>query len=285
MKLMTMENLQGLAFRLVNGLVSAHQAEYGFGSMTCAVYDTAWLSMVAKPAGSKNWLFPSSFSRVIEAQKTDTGGWMELEDTDTDIVLNTAAALLALCKHRGSDDCPGVHDRIAAASRFLRSRLQMLDLSTSIPLPVGFELLLPALLDLLDLEEVTGISSVHFPARKALLDARDRKLARIDMDSILANKSQSTLLHSLEAFTGRVDFDRLKGHTIMGSMMASPAATAAALINSTKWNNECEQYLRHVIKAGSGSGDGSVPSAFPSTYFETSWVSRLIFLSLRGNRY
>jgi hypothetical protein len=164
---------------------------------------------------------------------------------------------------------------IAAASSFLRDRLQKLYLDSWAPLPVGFELLLPTLLELLGLEEVSGMASYGLPAQEFLMKLREKKLARIDLSRIVAAKRQSSLLYSLEAFIGKVDFDSLSGHTVMGSMMASPAATAAVLINASKWNDDCEQYLRYVVEAGSGQGDGGVPSAFPSTYFETSWVSRV----------
>lgn len=270
-----MEDLNTLASNLVERLASAHHPKYGFGSMTCAVYDTAWLSMVAKPPKSNKWLFPSSFQKILDTQNLDIGGWIEPENTDTDIILNTAAALLSLCKHHGLDGGSDLEGRITAASSFLRDRLQMLHLDPRAPLPVGFELLLLTLMELLGLEEVSGMASFDFPAQEFLMKLREKKLARIDLSRIVATKRQSSLLHSLEAFTGRVNFDSLSGHTVMGSMMASPAATAAVLINASKWNDDCENYLRYVVEAGSGKGDGGVPSAFPSTYFETSWVSRV----------
>lgn len=256
--------------------------------MTCAVYDTAWLSMVAKPADSCDWLFPSSFSRLLDTQNLDTGGWVEPGDTETDIILNTAAALLALCRHHGKPTGPGAGgakpgsdlcDRITAASGFLHDRLQKLDLSSSkTPLPVGFELLLPTLLDLLGREEMLAENAVTvsvFPAWETLMAVRRRKLDRVDLDAVLDGGGRSTVLHSLEAFIGKIRFDRLRGHKVMGSMMASPASTAAYLMHCSAWDDESECYLRHVVEAGSGRGGGGVPSAFPSTFFETSWVSCL----------
>ncbi|KAM4055508.1 ent-kaur-16-ene synthase [Hirsutella rhossiliensis] len=55
-------------------------------------------------------------------------------------------------------------------------------------------------------------------------------------------------------------------------MMASPSSTAAYLINASRWNEEAEAYLRHVVKAGTGHGDGGIPGTFPTTYFEYSWI-------------
>ena len=38
-------------------------------------------------------------------------------------------------------------------------------------------------------------------------------------------------------------------------------------------DDECEQYLRLVLQNGAGGGSGEMPSAYPSKYFEVSWVS------------
>jgi hypothetical protein len=37
-------------------------------------------------------------------------------------------------------------------------------------------------------------------------------------------------------------------------------------------DEDVENYLRHVVHEGPGKGTGAVPSAFPSTFFEHSWV-------------
>ncbi|KAL2015847.1 hypothetical protein VTK56DRAFT_4694 [Thermocarpiscus australiensis] len=77
-----------------------------------------------------------------------------------------------------------------------------------------------------------------------------------------------TAVHSLEAFTDKIDFDKVAHHKVNGSMMGSPSSTAAYLMNASHWDKEAEAYLRHVIKAGTGQGNGGLPSAYPFTYFE-----------------
>lgn len=260
-----MTDVDTSARQLVSDLIESHHPKYGFGSMTCAVYDTAWLSMIRKPVnGTWKWLFPSSFDLLLNLQKQD-GGW-DSHAVETDGILNTAAALLALCLHHDATS-PGVlASRIERASRCLRERLQVLDVSSI--LPVAFEMILPALLDLLSREGI----SVDFPARQTLMEFRDKKMARVDLKSIY-NGAKSTVLHSLEAFIGKIDFDRLGQHKALGSMMCSPASTAAYLMYASTWDDESEEYLRHVVEFGAGKGDGSVPSAFPSTNFEFTWVS------------
>lgn len=84
---------------------------------------------------------------------------------------------------------------------------------------------------------------------------------------------KSTAIHSLESFIVKIDFDKVKHHLVYGSMMGSPASTAAYLMNTSTWDDEAEEYLKHVISWAAGKGIGGVPSAFASTYFEYTWVS------------
>jgi hypothetical protein len=132
---------------------------------------------------------------------------------------------------------------------------------------VGFEILVPTLLELLD-----GYGeSFTFKSRQTLFDIRAMKLARIYL-KLLYSKQKTSALYSFEAFVGKIDFDKVGHHKVLGSMMGSPSATAACLIYSSKWDSKSEDYLRHVLQFGSGSGNGRVPSAFPSHLFEICWV-------------
>lgn len=38
------------------------------------------------------------------------------------------------------------------------------------------------------------------------------------------------------------------------------------------WDDEAEAYLKRVVSIGPGRGSGGVPGAFPTTYFEMTWV-------------
>jgi hypothetical protein len=247
------------------------------GSMSCAIYDTAWVAMIAKRVdGKRRWLFPESFRYILDRQMGN-GGW-EKYSAQVDSILNSLAALLALKKHAAS---PGISDsplpkdletRIAKAIEFLKVELNNWDVQSTTH--VGFEILVPSLLEQLEQEGI----NFEFRGRPMLMAINKKKLSRLD-PAILYKSFKTTAIHSLEAFTGKINFDNVKHHKTFGSMMASPSSTAAYLINASEWDDESEKYISHVIAEADGKGSGGVPSAFPSTYFEFTWVSFCYFTS------
>ncbi|KAI9847155.1 MAG: hypothetical protein M1837_003017 [Sclerophora amabilis] len=255
------------ASKLVSRLFSSN-GEIGF--MSCAVYDTAWVSMIAK--GSKDrmrWLFPQCFEYVLDSQQED-GGW-EAYASEIDGILNTAASLLALKSHAErpfqltSPPTAELERRIDLATSSLSNQLQSWDVTSTVH--VGFEILVPSLLRLL---ESKGLK-FEFPGRPALMDLNQIKLSKFKPAYLYATQ-KSTALHSLEAFVGMIDYDKVAHHKDFGALMASPSSTAAYLMYSSSWDDESEDYLHRVLQKGAGQGSGGIPSAFPSTYFETTWV-------------
>ena len=255
---------------LLTHLTTESDQQYGFGSMSCALYDSAWVSRIQKQEeNNKTWLFPECFQYVLASQQAD-GSWPSYA-SPIDGVLNTASALLAL--HSRSDDPDWQSDvsrediptRITSGTTALAALLNKWDVLRTEH--VGFELLVPALLE--SLEQIG--TPFHFPGKAALLSLQEAKLRKFKPE-MLYGDMKLTALHSLEAFVGKIDFDRLTHQKSFGSMMASPSSTAAYLMNASKWDVEAEAYLRHVVKAGPGHGSGGVPSAYPSTYFEYSWI-------------
>lgn len=91
--------------------------------------------------------------------------------------------------------------------------------------------------------------------------------------AILYGNARHLAAHSLEALVGEVDFNRIGQHKISGSIMASPASTAAYLIYCSTWDEEAEAYMSHIVSAKDGKLAGAVPSKFPTTVFEISGVS------------
>lgn len=265
---------------LIQSAVGQYDETYGFGSMSRAVYDTAWVSMVTKVLdgdGDKKYAFPESFLYLIRKQ-ADDGSWDSFSRScRVDSILDTAAALLALKRHLGEPlqlihEIPTaeVERRVELATAALQRRLQDWDVAASIS--VGFEVIIPSMLDQLAQEGLL----FDFKGKQELLAIRDAKLARFKPE-YLYGRRQMSAIHSLEALVGRIDFDKVAHHLSGGAMMGSPSSTAAYLMHSSRWDDDAEAYLRHVVgrtpSDGCEDADGGVPSAFPSTYFEYTWVS------------
>ncbi|KAL8825031.1 MAG: hypothetical protein Q9191_004664 [Dirinaria sp. TL-2023a] len=263
--------------KLLEGLLGTYEPCFGLGSMTVSIYDTAWIACISKTvSGCSQWLFPSSFVFVLEAQLAD-GRWPahpNEDDTDeVDGILSTMAASYCLIQHAKNPlqlrhiVVESLAERINKAVACLSSLLHKWQVEDC--KAVGFELLAPSLLNLLEDEG----HFLDFPGKEQLLDIRNQKLSRARPET-LYDRPPSALLHSLEAFHCRKDlsFDRFAHQKVGGSMMASPSATASYLIRCREWDDEAEAYLRLVVSNGQGKGSGGVPSAYPSTNFELAWT-------------
>ena len=258
---------------LVRQLVDEHDPRYGMGSMTCSIYDTAWVAMITKQTGEeKRWLFPSAFDFLLSSQQND-GGWhtSPISSFQLDGILHTLAALLALCKHiaaphlisaRTRDD---LQHRQSRAIYFLEAKFSEWDVSATIP--DGFEILLSKLMQLLAADGI----EFSFPGLQRLNELKAKTEAHFN-DSKLYGSVRSVAARNLEGLIGEIDFDRVKQHRISGSIMASPASTAAYLMHSSTWDDEAEAYLAHVLSVGDERSVGAVPSQYPTTVFEVTQV-------------
>ncbi|KAI0008534.1 Copalyl diphosphate synthase [Xylariaceae sp. FL0662B] len=260
------------AISLIEEALEGYHPQYGSGSMSCAVYDTAWVSLVTKNIeGKKQWLFPECFQYLLDTQKED-GSWGPADTgSQIDPILNTAASLLSLRRHsvESLQLCcdTSLETRIKTATLSLRSQLS--EWCVSRTTHVGFEVIVPTLLKLLEKEDQSTV--FDFPGRAELERISAIKFSKLKPE-LLYGPTKLTALHSLEAFIGKIDFDQVAHHKTHGSMMGSPSSTAAYLMNVSQWDDEAEDYLRHVIKSGSGQGNGAMPSAYPSTHFEYTWI-------------
>ena len=263
--------LEADASNLVGQLASACKDGRPIGCMSASIYDTAWVSMVSTTVdGCRRLLFPDAFKYVLDKQLPD-GGW-QCYASDLDGIINTMAALLAILhnrKHLSLDTNLHISDnaeeRINRATQYLSERLGVWDIASSDH--VGFELLVPTLLTLLSKYGV----DLTFPGHDDLMDLNAKKLARLN-PAMLYNEAPSSAIHSLEAFAGKVDFQKLVHHKRSGSMMGSPAATAAYLIFSRTSDVDMEVYLQEISDHWRAVDTSGFPSAFPSTIFEVTWV-------------
>ena len=240
-------------------------------SMTSSIYNTAWISMISKHIdGECRWLFPECFRYILDSQLSN-GGWQNYKPDEAGIaaegdgIINTMAALLALQTHQTSPQVFGAsmpHDldeRISNATSALQSMLHVWDVGSCDN--IAFEITVPAHLEML---EEHGFD-FSFAGRELLMAKRQRKMSRFK-PAYLYGETVTSLLYSLEALIGKVDFDRVAHHRTHGGMMSSPASTAAYLMNTSVWDEESEQYLRSTLSAGAAS------YVWPTIIFEISWV-------------
>ena len=251
----------------------------GVCSMSGSIYDTAWVSMVSKSVeGTSTWLFPTSFQYICDIQN-ESGGW---EGSDTiDEIVNSLACLLSLKRHyKIESGASNLADKIDKATKFLTAILSKWDISTTER--VAFEIIIPSMLDLLNLEGI----HLRFPDADKLRRLNEVKLSKINIS--LLYQFPSTVLHSLESFIGRIDFDKMSHHLKDGSMMASPSSTAAYLMHASKWDDTAERYLRDAVENGRRINQGVVTNVFPIRNFELSWVEiifyRLIVVDVQYSR-
>jgi hypothetical protein len=229
------ENTLTVVAQLFEGLLRNDDPVYGCGSMSVAIYDTAWVSMVSKVVnGETIWLFPESFQYILDSQQED-GGWETYAST-VDGILNTGASLLAMCKHCSNNyQLSHCQDdlllRISKAKKYYSKLLYEWDVEQTSH--VAFEILVPSLLELLKNEGL----HFDFPGLEKLLLLREEKLARFNLN-VFYSSNRISALHSLEGFVGKIDFDRIEHQKVHGSMMASPAATAAYLMFKAEWDEE-----------------------------------------------
>lgn len=255
------------AHGLLKKISAKCRSPWGFGSMTASVYDTAWLAMIqTENSLEPTWMFPRSFEYLLQTQGED-GLWPRYH-SDVDVILNSLAALLALVIHEAAGSTAHHHGvdiqaRISLARQAIDVQLQHWDVKSCNH--VGFELLGPTLLRLLREKGIV----FDFPGQDVLERANRRKLAAFQPEALLYSSEQTTLVHSLEAFVGIIDFTQIRHHQVNGSFMGSPSSTAAYLLYMPQDEDTSRTFLNAALES---CGSGAVPSAFPSSIFETVWV-------------
>lgn len=264
------ESLIEQAASLANFVAGGVNNTHDVGNQTSTIYDTAWVSMVRKSSNiGSRLLFPECFQFVLDRQ-LPSGGW-ESYDAAIDGIVNTLGGLLALKKNSyvpfRSISQRDIDLRVESAIRFLQEQLREWDVASADY--VGFEVVIPAMLELLNLEGI----SFDFPGRPLLMNLNQQKISKIP-PSIWSKNLQTTLVYSLEAFVGKVDFSTVRHLLVYGAMGSSPAATAAFLIYSPVWDEDAELYLRNLVISRSTNGFRGVPNMYPSTGFELLWVGR-----------
>lgn len=160
-------------------------------------------------------------------------------------------------------------DRLRRGVAFVENELKRLGCSPVYS--VGFEMLVPALLELLEEKEGNffGISRLAGPFPET-----GRQALQGTLTCSRPNAFNSLAL--LEALSGDNNFsyNSLRIKLYHANIMASPSATA---MKCESWDNSAEAYLRLAISYGSGHSSDGVLSAFPSTNYELIWIHLVVY--------
>ncbi|KAF2115525.1 hypothetical protein BDV96DRAFT_575636 [Lophiotrema nucula] len=252
---------------LIKEHCGGHDRMMNFSSFSPSLYDTAWLSLVPTEKDPHARLFPQCLEIVLRAQQTD-GTWPSYA-SPTDGILVSLAALLSIATHSArsllsSEEHRAFTQCIQRGTSGLQKLLHSWDVENAVH--VGFELLVTALLRLLEDLAI----QFEFPGRAKLMQLYQKKISKTFPELVYGSKG-TTLLHSIEAFVDIIEFQRISHHCSEElGIFGSPAATAAYLIHSPKWDPRAESYLRRTV--ASYGGTENVPSAFPTPLFEVSWT-------------
>lgn len=258
----TIKTLENHAFNLLNEILDDSESPYGGGDVGASAYDTAWVAMVRYP--DDHPAFAESLKALLSMQNPDGSFGVAFPHS---VVPSLAAALCLTTMadtHKAAD---ASRERVLA---YLREVLPRWDPQAFEA--IAIELVAPHLLQAL---ESTGVS-LDFPARDALIQMVNKKLALLDPE--LLYRGSTSMVYSLEAMGSRLDLNRCgKMQHANGSFGGSMAATASTLIYGD-WNKSVYNNLAFWVNRGIDGVKGVVPVVGPINIFEMNWLLKNLLL-------
>jgi halimadienyl-diphosphate synthase len=221
-------------------------------------YDSSWAAYLVEENGSPS--YPDVLPTLLERQHPD-GGWGSRVSHSHDRLLTTLAVVLLLARfgNRRRDK-----ERQAVGEHYIWRVARELDHDGQAT--VGFELLLPALLE----RGKRMGSNLPYAHLRRYETARAKKLNLLPSERIF--QSTTTALFSLEAFVDDIDLNDATSLLQQdGSMASSPSATAALLGQAADWRVRFPRstgYLEDLL----GRYDGGLPAMAPCGIFARAWV-------------
>src|SRR5260221_3932149 len=231
--------------------------------ITGVAYDTAWLASLPTHNDRRSSRFPTTLRWLADNQLTD-GSWGSSVRYEHDRILCTLASLAPLAEFgRRAEDRRAVE----AGTRYLWQHGHLIG-HEPVEL-VGFELLLPALVDR------ARKSGVAVPPHLDIYSAeRARKLDLIPAAALYSPRA--AVLPSREFLGDQADMARLRGaQGDNGAIGNSPAATAFYLGQTESNDAGALSYLESCLDH---SGGATAPVLHPCETFELLWAAYHLFL-------
>jgi halimadienyl-diphosphate synthase len=226
-------------------------------------YDTAWLAGLPHRADRRTSQFPTALRWLADNQLAD-GSWGSSVRYEHDRILCSLAALAPLAEFgRRAEDRRAVD----AGTRYLWQHGHLLD-REPVEL-VGFELLLPALVDR---ARAAGVAVP--PHLDIYASQRARKLDLLPSQALYSPRA--TVVHSLEFLGDQASLSGLRAaRGDNGAIGNSPAATAFYLRQSNSEDQRALSYLESCLGHGGGA---MAPVLHPCETFELLWAAYHLFL-------
>jgi hypothetical protein len=226
--------------------------------MSASAYDTAFLARLRRPDDGQQLAYPQSLRWLIRNQNPD-GSFGTRLPLPKETLLSTMSALLALVDAPTNLQESQLHRARTQALKYLWEGTSGWQTG---PDTAGFELLLPALLELAQARQLP----VPYDRFKGISAQRDAKLGHLPPDLIY--RVDTPLLHSLEYLGDAIDVEAARKRIAEnGSFANSPSATAFYL--SKREEPRSRDYLDRLVNKHQ---DGGVPMVDPWEVFEISWV-------------
>jgi hypothetical protein len=226
-------------------------------------YDTAWLAGLASPDDRRSSRFPTTLRWLADNQQSD-GSWGSSVRYEHDRILCTLAALAPLAEFgRRAED----RNAVDAGTRYLWQHGHLIG-REPVEL-VGFELLLPALVDR------ARRAGVAVPPHLDVYSAERAAKLKLLPESMLYSP-HATVVHSLEFLGEQADpHGLLAAQGPNGAVGNSPAATAFLLERTHDANPSAISYLETCL---GHAGGATAPVLHPCETFELLWAAYHLYL-------
>lgn len=230
------------------------------GLISPEAYSTAWVAMVPEANDNKKPAWPQALE-YLRAHQLEDGGWGEPHVYYAyERLISTLAVLCALATWQDPQDDGRIARGVAVLPKYV------FDLAYEPNEPIGFELILPSLLERLAPFNLELPLQIWSPDIQKATEHKMLLIGNLEVDY----EQPRTWWFSLEILPdeklAQVHEAILNDH---GSVAISTAATAAylrALRLYGRDSNRAFRYLEHVIKLG------GVGVCWPVDVFELTWV-------------
>ena len=233
---------------------------FGRGLFSISAYETGWVAVIPSPTDSTKPAFPQSLDWIRKNQLSDGSWGAEYPDSAYNKVVSTASALICLKKWYLESDRKLIESGVEAYNRLMEK------LEDPVLMTIGFELIVPALVDRanslgLDLENKM-IDKLRKIRQQKLIQFK--KLKKIYDKKGLTESAWLTILEGMEPIFEKQELkDLVDNRGIVGNCYS---ATAFALIIDPTLNQCFDAIEKEVERNG-----GGISAYSPLEVFAMSW--------------